>query len=417
MTHKTSIIILTHNQLPITQMCLSSIRCYTDEPYELIVVDNGSTDATVSYLKSQADVKSIFNNINLGFAKGCNQGIEVATGDTILFLNNDTIVTPNWLTAMLRVLYGDDDIGAVGPVTNYASGQQKIAVGYDDLTGLNAFAHEHGTRHAGYSFDVRRIIGFCMLFKRKIIEEVGGFDERYGLGNYEDDDMCLRVLNRGYRLRVVYDSYIHHFGHMTTKILQNANLGGLLVINREKAREKWGQDIHSLIYKDPVAITLVLPIDEHTVDHVKVILPQIQQMAEEIIVLDRGADASVLAKVLELTSKVVKSGTDTPEVWWSRIVTESTKKFLFWMNPAEHMSADERRKLSGIKLSLHDQVDAVSIQLQLEGGEPTTGGESSIVRRNRIVRRDAAFQWDDLNDEFLLESEGHVESSDILITY
>ena len=80
------------------------------------------------------------------------------------------------------------------------------------------------------------------------------------------------------------------------------------------------------------------------------------------------------------------------------------------------MTADERRKLSGIKLSLHDQVDAVSIQLQLEGGEATTGGESSIVRRNRIVRRDAAFQWDDSNDEFLLESDGHVESSDILIT-
>ena len=80
------------------------------------------------------------------------------------------------------------------------------------------------------------------------------------------------------------------------------------------------------------------------------------------------------------------------------------------------MTADERRKLSGIKLSLHDQVDAVSIQLQLEGGEATTGGESSIVRRNRIVRRDAAIQWDDSNDEFLLESDGHVESSDILIT-
>src|SRR4051812_33695377 len=130
MMNKTSIIILTCNQLHITHMCLESIRCYTDEPYELIVVDNGSTDETVNYLKSQADVKVILNDKNLGFAKGCNQGMEVATGDTLLFLNNDTIVTSNWLTTMLQVLYKDEDIGVVGPVTNYASGQQQIAVGY-----------------------------------------------------------------------------------------------------------------------------------------------------------------------------------------------------------------------------------------------------------------------------------------------
>src|SRR5690242_14052768 len=100
----TSIVILTHNQLPLTEKCLDSIRQHTND-YELIVVDNGSSDGTVAYLKSQTDAIVHENEENLGFAKGCNQGIALATGENILFLNNDTVVTMHWLENMLRVLY------------------------------------------------------------------------------------------------------------------------------------------------------------------------------------------------------------------------------------------------------------------------------------------------------------------------
>ncbi|WP_158594197.1 glycosyltransferase family 2 protein [Cohnella faecalis] len=103
---KTSIVILTHNQLHITKLCLDSIRAFTGPSYETIVVDNGSSDGTTDFLRSQPDVKAIFNSENKGFAKGCNQGWEVSSGDCVLFLNNDTIVTPGWLEAMLEVLGG-----------------------------------------------------------------------------------------------------------------------------------------------------------------------------------------------------------------------------------------------------------------------------------------------------------------------
>ncbi len=103
---KTSIIILTYNELELTKKCLASIDQYTDkEEIELIIVDNGSSDGTREYISNLPDVKVILNEKNLGFAKGCNQGIEAAAGDNLLFLNNDTMVTKNWLTAMLRVLY------------------------------------------------------------------------------------------------------------------------------------------------------------------------------------------------------------------------------------------------------------------------------------------------------------------------
>jgi O-antigen biosynthesis protein len=128
---KTSIIIATYNKFDFTQKCIDSIRQYTTkEDYEIIVVDNDSKDETRNWLKKQKDIITICNESNLGFPKACNQGIDIATGDNILLLNNDTIVTENWLSNLLICLHSSDDIGAVGAVTNYCSYYQTIPVSY-----------------------------------------------------------------------------------------------------------------------------------------------------------------------------------------------------------------------------------------------------------------------------------------------
>ncbi|WMT43324.1 glycosyltransferase family 2 protein [Paenibacillus sp. D2_2] len=241
----TSIIILTHDQLALTSKCLQSIREHTQD-YELIVVDNGSTDGTVAYLNRQPDVIVHINNENLGFAKGCNQGIELAKGENILFLNNDTIVTEHWLDNMLSVLYENERVGMVGPVTNYSSGHHQIPVTYTDLSELDSFARQQCEDNAGCYTDVRRLVGFCLLAKRSVLDEIGNFDETFGLGNYEDDDLCLRALRSGYLLRVVHDSYIHHIGHATMHHLQDTSLGVLLMQNSHRACEKWGRTYISL---------------------------------------------------------------------------------------------------------------------------------------------------------------------------
>lgn len=118
----TSIVILTHNKLDYTKLCIESIRTYTKpDQYELIVVDNASTDGTVAWLRGQPDIKVVWNQHNEGFPRGCNQGIEISTGDNILLLNNDTVVTANWLEQLTTALYSSDEIGAVGPATNSAA--------------------------------------------------------------------------------------------------------------------------------------------------------------------------------------------------------------------------------------------------------------------------------------------------------
>ena len=102
----TSIILLTYNKLEYTKICIESIRKFTPKgKYEIIVVDNNSNDGTLDWLKEQDDLKVIYNDYNAGFPKGCNQGIKISRGDSILLLNNDTVVTPNWLNVLDKTLY------------------------------------------------------------------------------------------------------------------------------------------------------------------------------------------------------------------------------------------------------------------------------------------------------------------------
>lgn len=255
---KTSIIILTYNQLALTKQCLDSIFQYTHhENVEIIVVDNGSTDGTVDALKSNPAVKTIFNQENLGFAKGCNQGAEIASGETLLFLNNDTIVTRHWLDAMLNLLYSHPKIGMVGPVSNYVSGAQQIPVTYTDLDGLPSFAEQYCKEQRGKSKLTLRLVGFCLLVKREVFEKIGGFDERFVLGNFEDDDLCLRALQAGYQLRIACDSFVHHHGHATFNDNNELNLHHLYPLNRQKFYDKWKIDLSYYSHSRPEVARLV----------------------------------------------------------------------------------------------------------------------------------------------------------------
>jgi GT2 family glycosyltransferase/Flp pilus assembly protein TadD len=223
----TSIIILTHNQLDYTRKCLASVLKHTPEPFELIMVDNGSSDGTVEYLqsvfkdnKSEIRIKVIQNQQNLGFAAANNQGMAAAKGDYILLLNNDVVVTRGWLQRLAACAEKDIQIGLVGPRTNCVAGPQRVAqVSYDvnSLEGLEQFAAEFANQHKGQHTEQWRVVGFCMLIKRQVIDRIGGLDTRYGIGNFEDDDFCIRVRLAGFKARIAKDCFVHHFGGQTFK--------------------------------------------------------------------------------------------------------------------------------------------------------------------------------------------------------
>ena len=132
---------------------------HTRAPYELILVDNASTDGTVEYLASVASevnhrdteaqrrVVVIRNETNRGFAAGCNQGLGRARGEYLVLLNNDTVVTPNWLEGLIALALADwPKIGMTGPVTSWAAAPQQVAIDYRSLDGLDAFAGRRAAR-------------------------------------------------------------------------------------------------------------------------------------------------------------------------------------------------------------------------------------------------------------------------------
>ena len=213
----TSIVILTFNELDCTRECLESIERHTPEPHEVILVDNGSTDGTLPYLREfcggRGNYRLVENGKNLGFAAGCNIGMREASGARILLLNNDVVVTRGWLCGMIAALEREPGAGIAGPMTNEIAGPQKLAtVPYRTMAELEGFAARFRSEHYGRRIPADRVVGFCMLFNRKLVEEVGELDTRFGSGNYEDDDFCLRAGLKGYGCVIAGDVFIHHYG-------------------------------------------------------------------------------------------------------------------------------------------------------------------------------------------------------------
>ena len=237
----TSIIILTHNQLHYTKKCIDSLFAHTHSAFELILVDNASTDGTVEYLQGLSRdgtacirIKLIVNTQNQGFAKGCNQGINDAIGEFLVLLNNDVVVTSGWLDIMIESFSESDKIGLIGPMTNFVSGPQRVdKPNYDieTLEGLETFSNAHALRNKNKMIKHWRIVGFCMLIKRCVIEKIGGLDTKFGLGNFEDDDFCLRAHIAGFGAGIASGCYVHHYGKKT--------FNGLNIDYENRMKENW----------------------------------------------------------------------------------------------------------------------------------------------------------------------------------
>jgi glycosyltransferase involved in cell wall biosynthesis len=138
-----SVVIVSRNTGELLRACLESLEAAGGAlAMEVIVVDNGSTDGTPEFLRECQDVRLIANSENRGFPAAANQGIQAASGENLLLLNNDTIVTTGWLRRMLEALHDSEEIGLVGPVSNNVSGPQQQPVTYSQLAELDGFAWE-----------------------------------------------------------------------------------------------------------------------------------------------------------------------------------------------------------------------------------------------------------------------------------
>jgi GT2 family glycosyltransferase/SAM-dependent methyltransferase len=239
-----SLLVVTYNSREFLEPFLDSLRRNTSYPcYEVIVVDNHSSDGSAGDLKRYAEADPHIRlhclQENLGFAGGNNFAARMAEGEYIVLLNPDTILTAEWLERLMRPLETDPGIGMVAPVTNFSGNETKVNADYMWLSEMEEFAAERRAARSGETFEVDVIPLFCGLLRRKLWDEVGGLDESFKVGTFEDDDFSLRVRKAGYRLVTAEDCFIHHFGNGSFGKLQTEAFDRIFNLNRKRFESKW----------------------------------------------------------------------------------------------------------------------------------------------------------------------------------
>jgi GT2 family glycosyltransferase/ubiquinone/menaquinone biosynthesis C-methylase UbiE len=244
---KVSIVVPLYNNIAYTKEFIDSVTSNTISEYEIIFIDNASTDETKDYLNSilisNQNVKVIFNEKNLGFPAAVNQGIQSAKGKYILIANNDIVVTEGWLERIIGVAESDNRIGIVGPISNEVSGvQNDKEANYKTIDEMHLYAASIKEKNKNKVLQFPRVAFLCTLIKKEVIEKIGGLDERFSPGNYEDDDFCLRAQLAGYKTVIAQDVFIHHYGSKSFKADGEKKYAERLQINHKIFVNKWGAD-------------------------------------------------------------------------------------------------------------------------------------------------------------------------------
>lgn len=282
-----SIIIPLFNNRSYTERCLGQLLQNTpSELYELILVDNGSTDDTYTLLNNlPPSVKVIRNSRNKGFARACNQGAEAAAGKYLLFLNNDTEPLRGWLEPLLFVAESDDTIAAVGSKLLFPDGSLQHAgvTVIDDRITPDPLVARHlwygqpsDLPEANIARFYNALTAACLLVRRDAFATVSGFDEGYWNG-YEDVDLCFKLRQHGWHLVYQPESVlIHHesksgmerFVQTTANIarLHGAWLGKVtpdFIFHADGRAEAPGNTIrpyHSVSRRPDPAVSIIIPL-------------------------------------------------------------------------------------------------------------------------------------------------------------
>ncbi|MCR5735199.1 MAG: HAD-IIIC family phosphatase, partial [Lachnospiraceae bacterium] len=262
---KIVIVIVSYNLSHMMEENIKSIRATLPEDlYKIVVVDNASTDGVTDYLRRQDDIILIENDRNVGFGSACNQGVRTTVGTQyesadVFLLNNDTRLCDNSLFFLMKALYEDGKIGACGSLSNYAGNRQQMSIDFDRAEKYLDFARLINVPKDDCLDERVRLSGFAMLIRRSLWDDIGGFDEDFAPGYFEDDALCMEILKRGYHLKVVNNSFIYHAGSQS--FAKTDDYKTLLNDHRRLFIKKYGFDIISYAYGSDV-LPMQIPYKE-----------------------------------------------------------------------------------------------------------------------------------------------------------
>ena len=248
MTNLVSIIVPCFNAFKYTKQCIESILQQTNISYELILINNGSSDGTKEYfkilkktLKSNKKLQKttiIQSKKNLGVAKALNLGISKSVGKYICYLNNDVIVTKDWLKKLVNVSKSDKKIGAVGTMFNDFKDKQIVKLAEKDTKVIDILAKTISIKNSGKVRKAKTIHGLCMFIKKSVFKKVGLFNENFYPCFGEDIEFCERLKKNGFKLVDAMDVYIFHYWNKSVRSKQfnkqNKNIETIMERHKQK---------------------------------------------------------------------------------------------------------------------------------------------------------------------------------------
>jgi GT2 family glycosyltransferase len=254
-----SIVIPAHNYWAHTHLCLRAVLEHTAGPsYEVILADDASTDETTGAADLLRNVTIIRSETQLGFVTNCNHAARHAHGQYLLLLNNDTVVQPGWLEELVATADRELDAGVVGGKVLDEEGyvQEAGCVIFADGSAAQFGRGQHPVDPAcNYVKDVDYVSGCCLLIRRDLWNRLGGFDEEFSPGYYEDVDLAFRVRQAGHRVVYQPRALVVHSEGVSHGRDPDAGIKRYLGINAEKFRERW-QDVLEREQLDPADLHL-----------------------------------------------------------------------------------------------------------------------------------------------------------------
>ena len=246
-TPRASIIVPVYNQLHYTLSCLRALSdCGDAAAFEVIVVDDASSDATARVLPGIPGLRYHRNPENLGFIGACNAGAELASGEFVVFLNNDTTVTPGWLDALLDTFARHPDTGLAGSKLVYPDGRLQEAGGivFADGSGWN-YGRFEDPAHPRFNFvrEVDYCSGASIALRRELFLTLGGFDSHYAPAYYEDTDLAMRVRAAGLKVRYQPASKVVHHEGISSGTDLRSGIKAYQVSNHRKFLERWKAEL------------------------------------------------------------------------------------------------------------------------------------------------------------------------------
>lgn len=245
MEPRCDLVLLSWNHPECTRPCVESILANTKVPSRLVIVDQHSGEETAGYLKSLRPTPSVrieilWNTANVGYPRGMNLGLKKAAAPYVCFLNNDILVPPGWLEELLAVAESDRSIGLVNPASNTFNRTPPKGTGWLEFAAASS-------RNRGEWIELSYAEGFCLLGSRRLLMEVGGFDETtYDQIYFEDADLSRKIQAMGLKCAMAEGTYVWHAGGQTMQ--ERPERARLFEENERRFFKKWGPKGPRILY-------------------------------------------------------------------------------------------------------------------------------------------------------------------------